>query len=115
MDHRTHLWCLLDRTAVDAVVHIDPTVCVWLCSLLVFLSLPAKRITGNVEYKVEQSTVPLGGTINGFIAFTPRRSSKIDGVTWTLSCHEKCSSGSGSKRQSHTHEAFKEVTQLLLT
>ncbi len=78
----------------------------------VFRFLP-KRVTGNVEYKVEQTTVPLGGTIKGHIAFTPRRSSKIDGVTWTLACYEKCSSGSGSKRQSHSHEALKEVTQLL--
>ncbi len=78
----------------------------------VFRYLP-KRVTGDVQYQIEQTTVPLGSAIKGFIAFTPRRSSQIEGVTWTVICHEKCSSGSGSNRQTHTHEALKQVTQLL--
>ncbi len=63
-------------------------------------------LLGSVESTLEPSMVTLGQTIRGVCGFTPKRSSSINSVTWTIRCVEKVSSGSGSTRKTHTHEVL---------
>jgi hypothetical protein len=64
------------------------------------------QITGKVEFRTEPSALASGGTLSGHCEFTPKRTSNINGITWTVRCVEKCVSGSGSKRSSHSHEVL---------
>ncbi len=70
------------------------------------------QITGKVEFKTEPAALSQGQTLTGSCEFTPKRASTINGITWTVKCHEKCVSGSGSKRLKHTHEVLTQVYTL---
>ncbi len=70
------------------------------------------QITGKVEFKTEPAALSQGQTLTGSCEFTPKRASTINGITWTVKCHEKCVSGSGSKRSKHTHEVLTQVYTL---
>jgi len=70
------------------------------------------QITGKVEFKTESTTLSQGQTLKGFCEFTPKRTSTINGITWTVKCHEKCVSGSGSTSKTHKHEVLTKVHKL---
>jgi hypothetical protein len=70
------------------------------------------QITGRVEFKTESASLSQGQTLTGSCEFTPKRTSTINGITWTVKCIEKCVSGSGSKRSTHTHEVLTKVHTL---
>ena len=66
-----------------------------------------KQITGPVECQLKTPKVAGGAKVQASMAFTPKRSSTINGIEWTISCIEECSSGSGSNRKTHQHEVLK--------
>ncbi|MEI7460802.1 MAG: hypothetical protein WCK15_15440 [Pirellula sp.] len=70
------------------------------------------QITGKVEFKTEPAALSQGQTLTGSCEFTPKRASTINGITWTVKCNEKCVSGSGSNRSTHTHEVLTKVQPL---
>lgn len=70
------------------------------------------QITGKVEFKTEPAALSQDQTLTGSCEFTPKRASTINGITWTVKCHEKCVSGSGSKRSTHKHEVLTKVYTL---
>lgn len=77
---------------------------VWLVKVV----LP-RRITGPVVCELKTPRTSAGSPVEANLTFTPRRSSRINGVEWTVSCIEECSSGSGSNRQTHRHQVLKET------
>lgn len=90
---------------------------VWLLFILPILGLAAagywfcrvflpRRLLGPVECTVEPVQLAAGATINGRLRCTPRRNVTTDGIQWSLSCVEKCVSGSGSNKTTHRHEVF---------
>ena len=68
-----------------------------------------KRITGPVSCELKTPKIMGGQTVEAHLDFTPQRSSKINGVEWTISCVEACTSGSGSNRTTHRHQVLKET------
>lgn len=73
--------------------------------------IPA-QITGKVTLTTEPKSVAPGETLKGHCEFTPKRSSQINGITWTVKCEEKCVSGSGSNRTTHNHDVLTKIIQL---
>lgn len=65
------------------------------------------RLLGKVAFAVDQSRVAAGTPVTGRLQFTPPRTVSIDGIEWTVTCGEKCESGSGSNKQTHRHEVLK--------
>jgi hypothetical protein len=70
-----------------------------------------RRITGTVDLVIEPGVVSSGESLTGRFEFTPQSNTSINGIKWTILCTEKCISGSGSNRTTHTHEVLrKEIT-----
>jgi len=65
-----------------------------------------RRLLGNVECLVEPARLVAGATVTGKLRFTPRRDVTIDGIRWSVTCTERCVSGSGSDRKTHRQEVF---------
>lgn len=65
-----------------------------------------KQITGPVNLVVEPDSASPGDAIGGHFEFTPKWNTPINGITWTVRCIERCVSGSGSNRTTHTHEVL---------
>jgi hypothetical protein len=63
-----------------------------------------KQLLGPVTCQLEPQRVRPGSALKGVLSFTPRRSVNINSVTCTIACSERCVSGSGSNRTTHTHE-----------
>ena len=72
---------------------------------LVRVYLPS-QLLGAVQFEVQPKSVSVGQSIQGICEFTPRRSTTVNAITWTVRCVEKCSSGSGSNRKTHTNEVL---------
>lgn len=70
------------------------------------------QITGKVSYTIDSPKVAPGEELRGKCLFTPKRTSQINGILWTIKCEEKCVSGSGSNRSTHTHEVLSKKIQL---
>ena len=70
------------------------------------------RITGKVQFVTQPAVVIAGESISGFCEFTPKSTSPIQGITWTVTCTEKCISGSGTKQKTHTHPLIQQVYEL---
>ena len=77
-----------------------------------FNSYLPKLMTGKVECEVLPTRAKPGTVLQGKLSFTPRRRLSINGVRYRIRCLEKCVSGSGSNRQTHTHEIV-DVTHTL--
>lgn len=71
-----------------------------------------KQLTGSIDLAVEPKFLKRGQTLKGTCQFTPKRSVRINGINWTVTCVEKCVSGSGSNRSTHTHEVLRKTLQL---
>jgi len=82
-----------------------------LCYWLIKIVIPG-RITGKVQFLTQPAIVLMGDSITGSCEFTPKTTSPIYGITWTIKCIEKCVSGSGTKRSSHQHDFFSRVHTL---
>jgi hypothetical protein len=74
-------------------------VCVWLVKIVI-----PGRITGKVSFVTEPAVVLAGEALSGSCEFTPKTTSPINRIVWTVKCTEKCVSGSGTKQTTHTHE-----------
>ena len=74
-----------------------------------------KRITGPVVCELKSNKASGGSLVEAAMQFTPQRNSTINGVEWTISCVEVCTSGSGSNRQTHRHEVLKETRRVAET
>lgn len=68
-----------------------------------------RRITGPVVCELKTPQTSAGNSVEANLTFTPQRSSQINGIEWTVSCIEECTSGSGSNRQTHRHQVLKET------
>ncbi len=71
-----------------------------------FRTFLPRQVTGNVEWVVEPKVVSPGDELAGVCQFTPKWTSQTNGITWTISCIEKVTSGSGSNRKTFTHEVL---------
>ncbi len=63
--------------------------------------------TGKVEWAVEPRRANADDVVRGYFQLRPRGGLRVNAVSYTVTCSEKCSSGSGSTRQTHTHEVFR--------
>lgn len=63
-----------------------------------------KQLTGVVECDVQPQRAKPGTLLRGSLKFTPRRNLSVNGIRYRIRCLEKCVSGSGSNRRTHTHE-----------
>lgn len=70
------------------------------------------RVTGPVECDVQPLRIAAGGSLTGTLRFTPPRDLKINGIDWKVTASEKCTSGSGSNRSTHTHKAVEKFHTL---
>ncbi|MCU0961455.1 MAG: sporulation protein [Pirellulaceae bacterium] len=66
-----------------------------------------RRMLGKVEFQAEPAQVVAGTSVTGQLRFTPPRTATTDGIGWTVTCTEKCESGSGSDRKTHRHEVLR--------
>lgn len=83
----------------------------WGCYWFFRVFLP-RQITGAIESSFEPQRLGAGETIQGQMKFTPKRNARINGISWSLSCVEKCVSGSGTKKTTHRHEILRKTERL---
>ncbi len=77
-----------------------------------FKSYLPKQLTGVVTADVQPRRIAPGLPIKCHLDFTPKRNVSINAVTCAIRCVEKCVSGSGSNRKTHTHELFSRIETL---
>jgi hypothetical protein len=65
--------------------------------------LPTFR-TGKVTWTLQPQRLRVAEITKGHFELTPRWNLRVNGVSYTITCVESCSSGSGSNRKTHTHE-----------
>lgn len=81
------------------------------CYWFVRVFLP-RQLTGSIDCTVDPKRVVAGQAIRGQLRFTPKRNININSILWTVTCGEKCSSGSGSDRKTYTHEILNQTQRL---
>jgi hypothetical protein len=94
------------------LIFLLPLIAVIAALVWFFRSFLPKRITGPVVCELKTPKATAGGKVEAHMQFTPGRTSTINGIDWTISCVEQCSSGSGSNRQTHRYEVLKETTRV---
>ena len=77
-----------------------------------FKSFLPKQLTGSIETKLEPRRVKPGDVVRGQISFTPKWSVSINQINLIFSGVEKCVSGSGSNRKTHSHPLSEQAMQL---
>ena len=84
------------------------------CLLLGFSmrKILAERKLGKVALRFALTLVSPGGSVPLRLTFTPRSSSRLDGVTARLVGMERCVSGSGTNRSTHTHKFYDRTVAL---
>lgn len=65
-----------------------------------------RRLLGKVECELEPARLVVGEAVAGKLRFTPSRDVTINGIRWSVTCTERCSSGSGSNRKTYREEVF---------
>lgn len=70
------------------------------------------RVTGPVECDVQPQRAAAGESLKGTLRFTPPRNLNINGIQWKITATEKCVSGSGSNRSTHTHQILQTIQSL---
>ena len=103
---------LLLTPALVLVLILVPIIAIVGGGVWFFRSFLPSQITGPIQYTVGPAMVSAGQTLSGSCEFTPRWSTQINGIRWTVRCEEKCVSGSGSNRSTHTHEVLSKVIPL---
>jgi len=84
--------------------------------IVLFLSLRklmAEKKLGSVKVDYGPLRVPPGGDLPLQIEFTPRRTTELNRITAKVTGEEKCVSGSGSRRTTHTHKLYQRTTVLM--
>lgn len=71
-----------------------------------------KLKTGNVRSSVEPQRLRPNDQLKGHLELAPKLGLRVNGVSYTVSCTEQCSSGSGSTRQHHNHTVLKQQVSL---
>ena len=94
------------------LVFILPLIAIGGATYWFFRVFLPSQVTGSIECTVEPKRVVAGESIRGQLRFTPKRNVSINSIHWTMSCLEKCSSGSGSNRKTYSHEIMKQTEQL---
>ena len=79
--------------------------------LIIFHLLP-KWALGTVDATLSSETVKAGEAIEGHLTITPRKSVKIGGIEMVITAKERCVSGSGSNRRTHSHTFLEETENL---
>ncbi len=74
-------------------------------------SLAEKRI-GKVVLRWGSLRVAPGGSVLLGLSFTPRKSSTLNGITANLVATERCVSGSGTNKTTHTHKVHQRTVTL---
>jgi hypothetical protein len=69
-------------------------------------------MTGPVECTLTTQRLTAGESLQGSLRFAPKRNLTINGISWSVTCHEKCVSGTGSNRTTHRHELFTQTNRL---
>ncbi|MDX1927411.1 MAG: hypothetical protein SFV81_12895 [Pirellulaceae bacterium] len=77
-----------------------------------FKSFLPKQLTGSIETKLEPRRLKPGDVVKGQLSFTPKWSVNINQITLGFSGVEKCVSGSGSNRKTHSHVLSQHIQQL---
>ena len=72
----------------------------------------AERKIGKVKLSCGSTTVPPGGNLPLRLTFTPRHSSRLNRITAELVGKERCVSGSGTNRTTHTHKFHQQTVVL---
>tara|TARA_R110002049_G_scaffold50370_1_gene142944 strand:+ start:33499 stop:34917 length:1419 start_codon:yes stop_codon:yes gene_type:complete len=71
-----------------------------------FRFLLPKWALGEVVCEIDTEQVSPGQEVTGELTIQPRKNVSINGITLKLSAKERCVSGSGSNRTTHTHQIF---------
>ncbi len=74
-------------------------------------SMLEKRL-GDVQLQCGATHVTPGTTLPVRIQFTPRKAFRINGITASLTGHERCVSGSGTNTTTYTHKLHDETFQI---
>ncbi len=77
-----------------------------------FKSFLPRQLTGSIETKLEPRRAKPGAVVRGQISFTPKWSVSINQITLNFLGVERCVSGSGSNRKTHSHQLSDETKQL---
>ena len=77
-----------------------------------FKSFLPRQLTGSIETKLEPRRLKPGDLVRGQLSFTPKWSVNINQITLGFSGVEKCVSGSGSNRKTHSHLLSQHIQQL---
>jgi hypothetical protein len=84
--------------------------------ILIFLSfrkILAEKKIGQVELQWGSSAVAPGSHVALNLALTPRKTCRLNGITAKLTATERCTSGSGTNRTTHTHRIHERTVPLV--
>lgn len=95
-----------------AFMWLIPIILIVVAAVWFFKSFLPKQLTGSIETKLEPRRVKPGETIRGNISFTPKWNLNINQVNLSFLGVEKCVSGSGSNRKTHSHQLSERIMQL---
>ena len=85
------------------------------CAVLFFAlrkTLAEKKI-GTIRVNWGPDRVAPGGSASLRLGFSPRKSSRLNGITAKLTGLERCVSGSGTNKSTHTHKFHEQTVQLM--
>ena len=102
---------ILAMVSVFLLIFAIPLLIGAACYWFVRVFLP-RQVTGSIDCTVEPKRVTGGQTVRGQLRFTPKRNMTINAIQWTVTCGEKCVSGSGSDRKTHNHEILNQTQRL---
>ena len=71
-----------------------------------------KWALGAVDATLDSEIVPAGQAIEGSLTITPKKSVEIGGIEMVITAEERCVSGSGSNRRTHSHTLLEETEKL---
>ncbi len=69
-------------------------------------------LLGNPEALIQEDTMAAGDEVVGEFVTTTKKNVSINSITAVLTCMEKCVSGSGSNKTTHTHAVFEKSLEL---
>jgi len=81
-------------------------------ALVFFRKFLPSYLLGNPEALVQEDTMASGDEVVGEFVTTTKKNVSINSITAVLTCMEKCVSGSGSNKKTHTHTVFEKSLEL---
>jgi hypothetical protein len=73
----------------------------------------AEKKIGKVQLAWGSVEVAPGGSVPLRMTFTPRKNCRLNGITAKLTATERCTSGSGTNRTTHTHRVHERTVPLV--